>query len=170
MFTWAKGGATTACCCSLKNLLTKSCSARHRGSSSLRTCSNICKRKRRITTQPTHEPAVLPSVLRDKPCQTWSCLPRPGQRQTCYPCPAVRKTGSAGCWSPEHWACSSLRWSQLVCQSCRGGLLQHDRTLHSPWRVSNAVGRHWDIILRIYYTSPIRNVSNYVQCICCHHI
>lgn len=118
------------------------------------------QKKGRITTQPTREPTVLPSILRVKPCQTWSCLPRPGRRQTCYPCPAVRKTGSAGCWSPEHWACSSLRWSQLVCQSCRGGLWQHDRTLHSPWRVSNAVGRHWDSILRIYCTALIRNISN----------
>lgn len=43
--TCARGGATVKCCCSLKNLLMKSCSARHKGSSSLRTCSNICRDK-----------------------------------------------------------------------------------------------------------------------------
>lgn len=45
IFTWARGGVTVGGCCSLKNLLMKSCSARHRGSSSLRTCSNICKKR-----------------------------------------------------------------------------------------------------------------------------
>lgn len=43
--TWASGGWTVSGC-SLKNLLIKSCSARHKGSSSLRTCSNICKKKK----------------------------------------------------------------------------------------------------------------------------
>lgn len=45
IFTWARGGVTVRGCCSLKNLLMKSCSARHSGSSSLRTCSNICKKR-----------------------------------------------------------------------------------------------------------------------------
>lgn len=47
--------------------------------------------------------------LAASPCQTWSCRPHPSRRRTCCPCPAVRTTGNAGCWSPALSACSGLR-------------------------------------------------------------
>lgn len=56
------------------------------------------------------------------PCRTWFCQPHLGPRRTCCPCPAGRRTGSVGCWSPAPPACSGSTWSPSASPSCRAGL------------------------------------------------